>query len=89
MKELIKNILLNLIAALALYALFIFMGFLLGFASSDKYIAKTWILFFFFTSAHLTFYSILFRSKVQKGTFGISIGFIVLCWGIMALTGME
>jgi hypothetical protein len=77
----------NIVLFVALQAVFIFTGFSLGLASSDKYLREQWILYCVFCFLHLIIYAAApyFRRLLSNAEFLLGILIIILSWVILGL----
>ena len=89
MKKIIKYLLLNILISLLLIIFFVFIGFSLGYASSDKYLLNTWYLFGIFVFLHLFIHSVVQIILKKKFDLQIILGYgvIVTIWTLFALIG--
>ena len=79
----VKYTVINIAIGMVLYILFMALGFMLGLASSDKYVPHQWALYGMFIFIHFLLYTLLIRRKLSDNTLGL--GTIMLLWIILAL----
>ncbi len=84
MSKLLKHATFNAVLGIVLYLIFFITAFLLGYASSDRYVSNTLMLYVVFVLIHILIL-LLFQKRLFKNELLMQLGVTILTWILLSI----